>query len=64
MFFPRVQLKFASIGQIMAWHRAGHKPLSEPMMAYFTDTYVSLGLSELHKELPPTTKDDYDMMIM
>ena len=26
--------------QIMAWHRSGDKPLSEQMMAKFTDTYV------------------------
>ena len=25
---------------IMAWHRTGDKPLSEPIMAYFTDTYM------------------------
>ena len=24
----------------MAWHRAGIKPLSEPMMAYVTDAYM------------------------
>ena len=35
--------------QIMAWRLTGDKPLSEPMMAYFTDAYiyVSLGLNEL-----------------
>ena len=27
--------------QIMAWCLFGTKPLSEPMMAYFTDTYVT-----------------------
>ena len=26
--------------QVMAWHRIGNKPLSEPMMAQFTDTYM------------------------
>ena len=26
--------------QIMDWHRSGDKPLSEPMMAYVTDTYM------------------------
>ena len=31
----------------MAWHLTGDKPLSEPMMAYFTDAYVSFGLNEL-----------------
>ena len=24
----------------MAWRRAGDKPLSEPMMAQFTDAYI------------------------
>ena len=35
--------------QIMDWHWTGNKPLSEPMMAYFTDAYVyaSLSLNEL-----------------
>ena len=26
--------------QVMAWHRAGDKPLSEPVIAVFTDTYI------------------------
>ena len=26
--------------QIMAWHRTGHNPFSEPMMAWFTDAYM------------------------
>ena len=26
--------------QIMAWRRSGDKPLSEPMMVYFTDAYM------------------------
>ena len=34
--------------QIMAWRRAGDKPLSEPMMAsLLTHIYASLGLNEL-----------------
>ena len=42
----KISLKFVSKGQIhnnpslvqiMAWHRPGDKPLSEPMMAQFTD---------------------------
>ena len=32
--------------QIMAWCRKGHKPLSEAMLIYCTDTYASLGLNE------------------
>ena len=31
----------------MAWRWLGDKPLSEPMMAQFTDTYMSLGLNVL-----------------
>ena len=26
--------------QIMAWHRTGDKPLSEPMMSKFIDAYI------------------------
>ena len=26
--------------QIMAWHLSDNKPLSEPMLAQFTDTYM------------------------
>ena len=26
--------------QVMAWHQIGDKPLPEPMMAEFTDTYM------------------------
>ena len=26
--------------QVMAWRRAGNKPLSEPMMAQFTEAYM------------------------
>ena len=28
------------LAQIMAWHGPGDKPLTEPMMAYLTDTYM------------------------
>ena len=34
--------------QIMALHRTGDKPLSEPLMAYLTDIYVLLSLNELN----------------
>ena len=33
--------------QIMAWHRSGDKPLSEPMIVYRC-TFASLGLNELN----------------
>ena len=34
MFIPWVSIKnIAALIQIMAWHRPGDKPLSEPMMA-------------------------------
>ena len=36
-----------SLVQIMAWRQKGIKPLFEPMMAYFTNIYASLGLNEL-----------------
>ena len=26
--------------QIMAWHRIGDKPLSEPVLTWFTDAYM------------------------
>ena len=26
--------------QMMAWHRIGDKPLSEPMLIWFTDAYM------------------------
>ena len=29
------------------WHQTGDTSLSKPLMAYFTDAHVSLGLSEL-----------------
>ena len=32
--------KIPSLDQIMAWRRPGDKPLSEPMMASFTGTYM------------------------
>ena len=31
----------------MARSKPGDKPLSEPMMTYFADAYMSLGLNEL-----------------
>ena len=39
-----------SLVQIMAWCRPGDKPLSEPMMAYFTDACMcrSASMSELY----------------
>ena len=47
--FMKNSLKFVSKGpinnilalvQIMGWRRRGDKPLSEPMMAWFTDSYM------------------------
>ena len=32
----------------MVWHRAGNKPLSELMMAYFIDAYMRLSTSMIH----------------
>ena len=31
----------------MAWRRLGNKPLYEPMLTWFTDTYAALGGDEL-----------------
>ena len=33
-----------ALAQIMDWHRTGHKPLSEPNVAQFTDAYDGLNL--------------------
>ena len=46
----KISLKFVPTGpinnipalvQVMAWRRPGGKPLSEPMMVKFNDTYMS-----------------------
>ena len=34
----------------MAWRRIGDKPLSEPMLAQFTDIYLALGGDELNED--------------
>ena len=40
-FVPRGPVdNIPSLGQMMAWHRSGDKPLSEPMVVYFTDAYM------------------------
>ena len=45
----QIALKFAPKGptdndktlvQVMAWHRKGDKPLPEPMLTKYTDTYI------------------------
>ena len=33
----------AGLVSIMAWRRKGYKPLSEPMLAWFTDVYIYKG---------------------
>ena len=47
--FIEISLKFVPKGpitndpalpQVMAWRRIGDKPLSEPMLTWFTDTYI------------------------
>ena len=52
----QISLKFVPRGpidnnpalvQIMAWRRIGDKPLSEPMLTWFTDIYAALGGVEL-----------------
>ena len=40
-FVPKVKIdNKPALVEIMAWRLTGDKPLSEPMMAYFTDTYM------------------------
>ena len=40
-FVPRGPIdNISALVQIMAWHLTGDKPLSKPMMAYFTRTYM------------------------
>ena len=41
-----INIKSALI-QTMAWHRTSEKPISEPIMALFTDAYVHYSSSEL-----------------
>ena len=42
-FVPYSPIDYKSaLVQIMAWHRPGYKPLSEPEMAYFTEAYMLL----------------------
>ena len=52
----KISLKFVPKGpidnnpplvQLMAWHRIGNKPLSEPMLTRFIDAYMQLGGDEL-----------------
>ena len=48
-FVPRGPINnIPTLLQVMAWHRPGDKPLSEPMMVRLpTHIYASLGLNEL-----------------
>ena len=48
-FVPTFRINnIPALGQIMAWHRPGDKPLSEPMMfSLLTYIYMSLGLNGL-----------------
>ena len=40
-FVPRGPINnIPALVQIMAWHRAGDKPLSEPMMSQSNDAYM------------------------
>ena len=54
----KISLKFVPKGPIdnnpvlastMAWHRIGDKPLSKPILTWFTDAYMraALGVDEL-----------------
>ena len=40
-FVPRSPINNKpALVQVMAWHRAGNKPLSDPMLTQFTDVYM------------------------
>ena len=40
-FVPRSPIDNKSaLVLVMAWHRTGDKPLSEPMLTWFNDTYM------------------------
>ena len=40
-FVPKGQINnIPAMVQIMGWHQIGDKPLSEPMMTLFSDTYM------------------------
>ena len=40
-FIPKGPINnIPALVQIMAWRQPGDKPLSEPMMTYFTDAYM------------------------
>ena len=54
----QISLKFVLMGaidnkaalvQVMAWSQTGNKPLPEPMMTQFIDTYAALGGDELRQ---------------
>ena len=64
--FIKISLKFVPKGpidnnpalvQIMAWHQIGNKPLSEPLLTRFTDTYIyaALGGDELTQDCANTS---------
>ena len=40
-FIPMSQIdNTPALAQVMAWRRTGNKPLSEPMLTWFTDAYM------------------------
>ena len=40
-FVPKGPIdKKSALDLVMAWHRTGDKPLPEPMLTQFTDTYI------------------------
>ena len=51
-FVPKCPINnIPALGQIMIWHQPATKPLSEPMMALFTDAYMHHSASmSLHVE--------------
>ena len=39
-FFPMGQINILALVQIIAWHLSGDKPLSEPILTQFIDSYM------------------------
>ena len=40
LVWPPFDVKIKNIVQLMSWRQTGNMPLFEPMMGYFTDTYL------------------------
>ena len=47
----------------MIWRRTGDKPLSEPIMAYITDAYVSVSQPGIQVSDVPSRFNDYTIIL-